>query len=60
MLLEREFLLEIAGVDALEPFDLDFLDVELLAFLHVEDQHGGGAVGRSPSWSSWPPECLLF
>ena len=43
--MEREFLLEIAGVDALEPFDLDFLDVELLAFLHVEDQHGGGAVG---------------
>ena len=45
MFLKGEFLLEIAGVDVFEALDLDFLDVQLLAFLHVEDEDGRGAVG---------------
>ena len=45
MLLKGEFLLEVARVHALNALDLDVLDVELLAFLDVEDEDGGGAVG---------------
>ena len=45
VLLQSEFFLEIARVYALKALELDFLDVELLAFLDVEDEDGGGAVG---------------
>ena len=58
--LQGQVLVHVALVQLLQAVDLDFLDIELVAFFHLDDQHGAAAAGAAVQTVAGAGQVIAF